>query len=306
LRNVLGDHVSQKGSLVSEKVLRFDFSHFSKIDSESIDKISDIVNDKIIENIKVNIEDDVNINEAKKRGATALFGEKYGDKVRVVTIDEKFSIELCGGTHVQNTSEIGHFKILSESSISSGVRRIEAITSITSEKFSKIESKLINDLKIILKSNNILDSVNSLINKNRSLEKEITSNNKDRKKNLRDKLLSSVIKEGDVNIIIHNFKNEKMELVKQLAFELEKEKNNMIFLGTLSNSNKPIIVLMISKNLCDKMSLDANVIINKLASHIEGSGGGQKFLATAGGKKLSGTDKVIKEAKSLFSSILNN
>ena len=115
-----------------------------------------------------------------------------------------------------------------------------------------------------------------------------------------------MIKEGDVNIIIHNFKNEKMELVKQLAFELEKEKNNMIFLGTLSNSNKPIIVLMISKNLCDKMSLDANVIINKLASHIEGSGGGQKFLATAGGKKLSGTDKVIKEAKSLFSSILNN
>ena len=152
LRNVLGDHVSQKGSLVSENILRFDFSHFSKIDSESIDKISDIVNDKIVENIKVDIQDDVNIREAKKRGATALFGEKYGKKVRVVSIDEKFSIELCGGTHVKNTSEIGHFKILSESSISSGVRRIEAITSIESDKCSKKESRLINDLKVLLKN----------------------------------------------------------------------------------------------------------------------------------------------------------
>ncbi len=306
LRNVLGDHVSQKGSLVSEKVLRFDFSHFSKIDSESIDKISDIVNDKIIENVKVNIQEDVNINEAKKRGATALFGEKYGDKVRVVTIDEKFSIELCGGTHVENTSEIGHFKIISESSISSGVRRIEAITSYELDNFSKLETKLINDLKVLLKSNNILESVNSLIEKNKSLEKEIIANNKDRKKHLRDKLLSSMSKYGDVNLIIYNFKNEKMEFVKQLAFELEKEKKNTVFLGTLSNSNKPLIILMISKNLCDSMNLDANDIINKLAYHIDGSGGGQKFLATAGGRNLSGNDNVIKEAKVLFKSLLNN
>ncbi len=300
LRSVLGDHISQKGSLVTDNLLRFDFSHFSKIDIESIDKISDIVNDKIVENIKVNIQDDVNINEAKKRGATALFGEKYGDKVRVVTIDEKFSIELCGGTHVESTSEIGHFKILSESSISSGVRRIEAITSTASDKFSRIESKIINDLKTLLKSNNILESVNSLIDKNRSLEKEIISKNNDRKKHLKDELLSSVTKKGNVNIIIHNFRNEKIDLVKQLAFELEKEKNNMIFLGTVSNSNKPIIILMISKNLCDEMSYDASSIVNKLATHIEGSGGGQKFLATAGGKKLSGIDKVIKDAKALF------
>ena len=306
LRNVLGDHVSQKGSLVSENILRFDFSHFSKIDSESIDKISDIVNDKIVENIKVDIQDDVNIKEAKKRGATALFGEKYGEKVRVVSIDEKFSIELCGGTHVKNTSEIGHFKILSESSISSGVRRIEAITSIESDKFSKKESRLINDLKVLLKTNNILESVSSLIDKNRSLEKEIISNNNDRKKHLRDKVLSLVEKKDDVNLIIHNFKNEKMDLVKQLAFELENEKKNMIFLGVLSNSKKPIILLMISKNLCEKMSLDANIIINKLATHIKGSGGGQKFLATAGGKDISGIDNVIKEAKSLFALLLNN
>ena len=305
LRDTLGNHISQKGSLVNEKILRFDFSHFSKIDVDSLEKISDIVNDKIFENIKVKIENNVNIEDAKKKGATALFGEKYGDKVRVVSIDDKFSLELCGGTHVGSTSEIGQFKILSESSISSGVRRIEASTSVESERISKLDSKTISELKNLLKSKDILESVNSLITKNKALEKEIDLKNNERKKQIKSELNSSVLKIKNVNLLINDFKDEKMNFVKQIAFELEKELKNMIFLGTLLDSNKPLILIMISKNLLDKLDIDANDIINKLATHIEGSGGGQKFLATAGGKNKEGIKKVINEGRIILESILN-
>ena len=305
LRDTLGNHISQKGSLVNDKILRFDFSHFSKIDVDSLEKISDIVNDKIFENIKVKIENNVNIEDAKKKGATALFGEKYGDKVRVVSIDDKFSLELCGGTHVVSTSEIGQFKILSESSISSGVRRIEASTSVESERISKLDSKTISELKNLLKSKDIIDSVNSLITKNKALEKEIDLKNNERKKQIKSELNSSVLKIKDVNLLINDFKDEKMNFVKQIAFELEKELKNMIFLGTLLDSNKPLILIMISKNLLDELDIDANNIINKLATHIEGSGGGQKFLATAGGKNKEGIKKVINEGRIILESILN-
>ena len=305
LRDTLGNHISQKGSLVNEKILRFDFSHFSKIDVDSLEKISDIVNDKIFENIKVKIENNVNIEDAKKKGATALFGEKYGDKVRVVSIDDKFSLELCGGTHVGSTSEIGQFKILSESSISSGVRRIEASTSVESERISKLDSKTISELKNLLKSKDILESVNSLITKNKALEKEIDLKNNERKKQIKSELNSSVLKIKSVNLLINDFKDEKMNFVKQIAFELEKELKNLIFLGTLLDSNKPLILIMISKNLLDELDIDANDIINKLATHIEGSGGGQKFLATAGGKNKEGIKKVINEGRIILESILN-
>ena len=305
LRDTLGNHISQKGSLVNEKILRFDFSHFSKIDVDSLEKISDIVNDKIFENIKVKIENNVNIEDAKKKGATALFGEKYGDKVRVVSIDDKFSLELCGGTHVGSTSEIGQFKILSESSISSGVRRIEASTSVESERISKLDSKTISELKNLLKSKDILESVNSLITKNKALEKEIDLKNNERKKQIKSELNSSVLKIKNVNLLINDFKDEKMNFVKQIAFELEKELKNLIFLGTLLDSNKPLILIMISKNLLNELDIDANYIINKLATHIEGSGGGQKFLATAGGKNKEGIKKVINEGRIILESILN-
>ena len=305
LRDTLGNHISQKGSLVNDKILRFDFSHFSKIDVDSLEKISDVVNNKIFENIKVKIENNVNIQDAKKKGATALFGEKYGDKVRVVSIDDKFSLELCGGTHVGSTSEIGQFKILSESSISSGVRRIEASTSVESERISKLDSKTISELKNLLKSKDILESVNSLITKNKALEKEIDLKNNERKKQIKSELNSSVLKIKNVNLLINDFKDEKMNFVKQIAFELEKELKNLIFLGTLLDSNKPLILIMISKNLLDELDIDANDIINKLATHIEGSGGGQKFLATAGGKNKEGIKKVINEGRIILESILN-
>ena len=306
LRNVLGDHVVQKGSLVSDKVLRFDFSHFSKITDVELSKINKVVNEKISENIPVKILLNVPIKEAEKMGAMALFGEKYGDKVRVVIMDNEFSIELCGGTHVNNTSEIGLFKIISESSISSGVRRIEALTSIGSENYTSEESKKLFELKNLLKSGNVLDSVKILIEKNKSLESEITKFDRLRKKSLKDEIKDNVEKLNDSNLILYHFNNESLDFIKQIAFEMDKEIDNLIFLATSNMSNKPLILLLISKEVVKKLNLDAKDIINKLALNIKGAGGGQNFLSTAGGKNIDGLSKVLSDGRDYFKKLLKN
>ena len=306
LREVLGDHVTQKGSLVNDNILRFDFSHFTKISDEEILSINEIVNRKIFENISVEILENTSIKNAKKMGAMALFGEKYGDKVRVVTIDENFSIELCGGTHVLSTAEIGLFKIISENSISSGIRRIEALTSLGYNNFSMKESDELSSLKEILKSANIIDSVKSLIKKNKGLEDQINKLNFSRKKDIKKEILDKVKKVGNSNLIISHFENEDIGFVKQIGFELDNQLDNLIFLGTAENDNKPFIVLFISKKVTDNKTLDARKIITDLATYIDGSGGGQNFLSTAGGKKIEGLSKVRAEGENLIKKLLNN
>ncbi len=303
LKEVLGSHISQKGSLVNEKALRFDFSHFSKISIDELNKVSDIVNKKIFENIPVEIIQDVPIKKAKDMGATALFGEKYGDKVRVVTIDKDFSIELCGGTHVKNTSEIGLFKIISENSISSGVRRIEAVTSLEYNKLMIKQSDELSSIKELLKTKDVFDSIKKLIDKNKSLEKEITKFDETRKRSIKNDLLKNIEKVGNSNLLIHHFKDEEVGFVKQLTFELDKQISNLILLGTIETEKKPFIIIYISKKLTNE-NLDARILIKKLSEYIEGSGGGQNFLSTAGGKNLNGLKLVRKEGKSLLNDIL--
>ena len=306
LREVLGDHVIQKGSLVNDKILRFDFSHFTKISDNDLIKISDIVNNKIFDSIDVEILNDLSIDKAKKMGAMALFGEKYGDKVRVVIIDKKFSTELCGGTHISNTSEIGLFKIISEGSISSGIRRIEALTSKELKSFSDKQSKDLSSLKVLLKSNNLVESVSSLLNKNKELEAQINKFDILRKNSVKDEIKKKINSLNNSNIILHHFKGEKMDFVKQIGFELEKEFGNIIFLATIELNQKPFIVLLISKTYIKEFQLDARIIIKDLSKHIEGSGGGQDFLSTAGGKKVEGLKSVLLDGQSYFNKVLNN
>ena len=306
LREVLGDHVSQKGSLVNDKVLRFDFSHFSKISEDDLKKITDIVNNKILDCIKVEILNDLSIDKAKKMGAMALFGEKYGDKVRVVIIDKSFSTELCGGTHVSNTSEIGLFKIISEGSISSGIRRIEALTSKELNLFLEKQSKEVASLKEILKSNNLVDSVSSLISKNKQLEDQINKFDTFRKKSIKDEIKEKIKKVNDISLLINHFEDENLDFIKQIGFEFEKEYKNIVFLATTKFNQKPSILLLISRSIIAKTKLDARIIIKDLSKHIDGSGGGQVFLSTAGGKNSKGLKNVLLEGESYFKKVLNN
>ena len=306
LREVLGDHVTQKGSLVNDKVLRFDFSHFTKISEDDLKKISDIVNNKILDSIKVEILNDLSIDKAKKMGAMALFGEKYGDNVRVVIIDKRFSTELCGGTHVSNTSEIGLFKIISEGSISSGIRRIEALTSKELNLFLEKQSKEVITLKEILKSNNLVDSVSGLISKNKQLEDQISKFDTFRKKSIKDEIKEKIKKVNDISLVIHHFEDEKLDFIKQIGFEFEKEYKNIVFLATSKFNQKPSILLLISRSIIAKTKLDARIIIKDLSKHIGGSGGGQVFLSTAGGKNSEGLKSVLIEGESYFKKVLNN
>ena len=306
LREVLGDHVTQKGSLVNDKVLRFDFSHFTKISEDDLKKISDIVNNKILDSIKVEILNDLSIDKAKKMGAMALFGEKYGDKVRVVIIDKSFSTELCGGTHVSNTSEIGLFKIISEGSISSGIRRIEALTSKELNLFLEKQSKEVITLKEILKSNNLVDSVSGLISKNKQLEDQISKFDTFRKKSIKDEIKEKIKKVNDISLVIHHFEDEKLDFIKQIGFEFEKEYKNIVFLATSKFNQKPSILLLISRSIIAQTKLDARIIIKDLSKHIGGSGGGQVFLSTAGGKNSEGLKSVLIEGESYFKKVLNN
>ena len=300
LQKILGNHVIQKGSLVSDKALRFDFSHFTKISDTEIRDIQNLVNEKIRKNIEVEILENTPIEKAKKMGAMALFGEKYGKNVRVVIIDNKYSIELCGGTHVSFTSEIGTFKVISESSISSGIRRIEALTSVEAENYIINESNEIKELKSMLKAGDVLSAVNSLLSKNKKLEEKVLGFSKIKKNNLKDDLKKNILIKNDTNILINEFEDESLDMIKKIGFELKNEFKNLIFLATTKHNSKPSILLLISEDLVNKFNLDSRIIINDLSVYIEGGGGGQKFFSTAGGKNIDGLSKVISIGKKMI------
>ncbi|MGV6947206.1 alanine--tRNA ligase [Sphingobacterium kyonggiense] len=298
LKQVLGDHVNQKGSLVSADVLRFDFSHFAKLTYEEIKQIEDIVNAKIRENIALKEECNVPYQKAIESGVTALFGEKYGDHVRVITFDDNYSKELCGGTHVSGTGEIGFFKIMSESAVAAGVRRIEAITGTRAAQVIREYFELMNNFKELL--NNPKDFVSALtkvIDENQSLKKEIENYIKEKSKGLMADLESKMEKIGDVHFLATTVDLPNADAVKTLAYALKGAVNNLFLVLGANIDGKPSLTVMISDDLAKERGYHAGNIVRDLAKDIQGGGGGQPFFATAGGKDVQGLDKAVSRAK---------
>ncbi|MGY3213197.1 alanine--tRNA ligase [Mucilaginibacter sp. HD30] len=301
MKNVLGTHVNQKGSLVNAEYLRFDFSHFAKVTDEELAQIEAIVNEKIRANIALKEERNVPYDIAISSGVTALFGEKYGDYVRVITFDETFSKELCGGTHVPATGAIGYFKIISESAVAAGVRRIEAITGIAAEQYIIAQSKLLNDLKELLKNpKDISKSVEGLIDENNRLKKEIEKSILEKSSGLKDELAKKVENINGINFIAQKVDLPNADAVKNLAYQLKDIVSDLLLVLVAVNDGKPGITVMIAENLVKEKGLDAGKIVRELAKEIQGGGGGQPFFATAGGKDVSGLDRVLEKAKGII------
>jgi len=296
LRKVLGDHVHQKGSLVNDQYLRFDFSHFQKLTDEEIEKIEQIVNQKIRENIALDEKRSIPIGEAQQAGAMMLFGEKYGEKVRMITFDPTYSRELCGGCHVTSTGKIGLLKISSESAVAAGVRRIEAITATAVEEFIESREKLLNEIKQSLKNpKDVLLSLNQLIEENKLLKLQLSNYQEKEIADLKINLKSNSKLHNGINYIIANIGSMEEKDAKTLSFQLEKEIGNAYILLGFVQSGKPMLMLHLSSALVEN-GLNAVQIIKGLAKHIQGGGGGQPFFATAGGKWIDGIDKAISEA----------
>ncbi len=299
LKQVLGSHVNQKGSLVNSDYLRFDFSHFAKVSDEELGRIEAIVNQKIRENISLNEQRNVPYNEAINSGVTALFGEKYGDFVRVITFDEKFSKELCGGTHVKATGYIGFFKIIAESAVAAGVRRIEAITGIAAENYINEQSKLIHQLKELLKNpKDIGKSVETLLDENTRLKKEIERSILEKSSGLKNELAKKAQSISGVNFIAEKVNLPNADAIKNLAYQLKDIVADLFLVLAADIDGKPNLTVMISENLVKEKGLNAGSIVRELAKEIKGGGGGQPFFATAGGSDVSGIENALIKAKS--------
>ena len=301
LKQVLGNHVNQKGSLVNEEVLRFDVSHFAKISDQELNAITDIVNKKIRENLSVVIEEKSK-ESALESGAMALFGEKYGDIVRVVTIDPSFSVELCGGTHVHHTGEIGTFVITSETAVAAGVRRIEALTAAAAVRFctqKMHESKVITE---ILKTKDPVKSVEKLIEDKAALEKKIEAYEAREMAAVSKELASKVEIVNGVNFVGQQIEASSAEALKKICFDMKPLlKENYLVVLTANIAGKAAVAVLLDEKLAEEKSLDAGKIIKQqIAPLIKGGGGGQKALATAGGQDVTNLAKVIETVKALL------
>ena len=295
LRSVLGDHVEQKGSLVQPHSLRFDFSHFAKVSTIELSKIEALVLKGIHANIALEEFRDLPIDEAKKMGATALFGEKYGEKVRVIKFHD--SIELCGGTHIESTHEIGMFSITTETAVASGIRRIEAITGDTANEYFRARSKNFESISTLLKKpKNLEKSIQELISKNLDLTKQIETLQKESAKRIKSELRSKIT---DLNGI--NYLGAISELpsssAKDILFQLKGELEN--FVGVIGNidGEKCGLHVIVSDHLVEEKGFNASQWIKEVSHYIQGGGGGQAFYASAGGKKASGLEIAIQKIK---------
>ena len=295
LREVLGTHVEQKGSAVHSKYLRFDFSHFSKLTAEELRDIENFVNRRIEGKLPLEEKRNIPKEDAIADGAMSLFGEKYGDTVRAIRFGN--SIELCGGTHVKNTSDIWHFKIVSEGAVASGIRRIEAITNDAVKDFYFENNRAYFEMKDLL--NNAKEPVKALQNlqeENTDLKKQIEGLLKDKAKNIKGELKNEL---EDINGI--QFLAKKLDLdaggLKDVAFELGSQFDNLFLLFATEQNGKALLSCYISKELVASKGLNAGQVVRELGKYIQGGGGGQPFFATAGGKNPAGIDEALKNAK---------
>jgi len=301
LRHILGDHVNQKGSLVNSEYLRFDFAHFSKLTDLELLEVESMVNRKIRENILLKEERNVPYQQAIDSGVTALFGEKYGEYVRVITFDDHFSKELCGGTHVKSSGQIGYFKIISESAVAAGVRRIEAITADTTENYINAQNEQIRGLKDLLKNpNDLLKTVELLVEENNRLKKEIEKTILERSAGLKHELVKNIITINGVNLIAQQVELPNTDAVKSLAYAVKDLVNDLFLVLACEIDGKPSLTVMVSENLIKERNLNAGSIVRELAKEIQGGGGGQPFFATAGGKDSSGLVNALEKAKTFI------
>ena len=294
LREVLGDHVTQKGSLITPELLRFDFSHFQKVTPEEIRQVERVVNRLIREDIALQDHRDVPIDEARKMGAIALFGEKYGDKVRVVQFDK--SVEFCGGCHASSTGRIGLFSIISESSVAAGVRRIEAVTGEMAEERLFQMQDILTDLREVFQSKDLRDAVRKSIEENAQLRKQVEASTREKLEKMCNDIIgaSSVTNEG-IRIVSHVFRQEiPAQFVKDIAFQIEHRvpESTLCVLGSCYD-NKPLITVIISKDLVESHHLHAGNLVREAARLIKGGGGGAPHFATAGGKDISGIKDAV-------------
>lgn len=304
LRDTLGTHVQQKGSLVSDNVLRFDFSHFSKVEDEQIEEIERIVNDHIRKNIQLDEQRDVPIADAKSLGAMALFGEKYGDHVRVITFDPSYSVELCGGTHVRATGDIGMFKIVSEGAVAAGVRRIEAYTGPKAFDYVLSQEKELNEVKGLLKNPKELSkAVSSLIDDQKRLTKIIEELHAKQSGLIKQDLLSQVVEGNEFNSLVAKVLLPNADVLKKIAFELKNEVENLVAVLAADIDGKPQIAVIIAENLVKDKGLNAGQMVRELAKEIKGGGGGQPFFATAGGKDLFGLENAAIKANEMIAAL---
>jgi alanyl-tRNA synthetase len=302
MRKVLGSHVSQKGSYQNEDVTRFDFAHFSKVTDEELAQIETMVNEKIRENIKLDEKRNVPIQQAIEMGATATFGEKYGDFVRVITFDPKFSLELCGGTHVQATGEIGMFKFVAESSVSAGVRRVEAYTGEKALSVINEQLSVINEIKELFKGqSDLVKAVKALQEERNALTKKIEVLENEKLQEIKERLYAKIISVGEVNVIAEVVEVPSADALKQLAYELKAKIGDLYCVLGAEVNGKPQLAVMIAENLLASRNLNAGQIIKEIAKEIKGGGGGQPFFATAGGNDVSGLKNAVEKGKSFVS-----
>ena len=298
LREVLGTHVEQKGSRVSPETLRFDFSHFAKLTDEELSEVERIVNRRIWEKIPLQEHRNIPIQQAIEAGAMALFGEKYGDHVRMIQFGD--SRELCGGTHVKNTGDIWFFKILSEGAVAAGIRRIEAITCGGAVKYFAEQEKLVDNIKTTLK--NAQDPIKAIVHlqeENAQLHKELELLKKEQAKNLKVSLKNEFASINGVQCLIKQLDLDTTTL-KDLAFQLGNEVENPFVLFGSAYEGKALLLCYIGKELAQAQGLDAGKIVRELGKYIHGGGGGQPFFATAGGKNPEGIAEALEKAQALI------